>query len=251
MFEDSAIVRWYSYIDGSSKLLRINYSVSENGDITLGDVNEVHIVYEDVVDTSNTTSMEETGVEQATETTVETPTETLTADSTTTTTEETTISDTTYVKSETVVNAEDQPEVQKEKVADAACDSEATQVAQVSNAEVANNVSEVSQNNETTPQTGSGSASLTESERAEFEALKRAEKVTLVDSFKESLSKEDYTAFMEKVDSLSKDELNLELLEAYKKSSENSTKSTRVFAFTPVNKNANKDSLDSWVERNL
>lgn len=48
MFDDSVVVRFYSYLDNSCKLLRIKYSVAEDGCIVLGDCNEVHVVYEDI-----------------------------------------------------------------------------------------------------------------------------------------------------------------------------------------------------------
>ena len=64
MYDDSAIVRFYSYEDCTSKLMRIKYSVDENGNVTLGDINEVHVTYEDV----NVSTIEKTGVSQTTET---------------------------------------------------------------------------------------------------------------------------------------------------------------------------------------
>ena len=64
MYEDSAIVRFYSYEGCTSKLMRIKYSVDENGNVTLGDINEVHVTYEDV----NVSTIEKTGVSQTTET---------------------------------------------------------------------------------------------------------------------------------------------------------------------------------------
>ena len=64
MYDDSAIVRFYSYNDSTSKLMRIKYSVDENGNVTLGDINEVHVTYEDV----NVSTIEKTGVSQTTET---------------------------------------------------------------------------------------------------------------------------------------------------------------------------------------
>ena len=69
MFEDAAIVRFYYYMENGSKLMKIKYSCDENGNVSLGDIVEVRVAYEEVVDVSNTaTEVEEVGVENATET---------------------------------------------------------------------------------------------------------------------------------------------------------------------------------------
>ena len=50
MFDDSAIIRFYSYLDNTNKLMRVNYTYNEeSNEIVLGDVKEVYIKYEDVV----------------------------------------------------------------------------------------------------------------------------------------------------------------------------------------------------------
>ena len=49
MFDDSAIIRFYSYLDGTNKLMRVKYAYNEDSnEIVLGDVTEVYIKYEDV-----------------------------------------------------------------------------------------------------------------------------------------------------------------------------------------------------------
>ena len=50
MFEDSAIVRFYYFVEGVSKLMRVKYSIDENGAVSLGAVNEVHVAYEDIIE---------------------------------------------------------------------------------------------------------------------------------------------------------------------------------------------------------
>jgi hypothetical protein len=103
----------------------------------------------------------------------------------------------------------------------------------------------------------SGSTSFTDSERAEFEALKREKKVNLLNSYKEELTDEEYNLFMSSyVDNpLSEfDSLELELLKTYKRHiEEESVKpQMRVFAFTPKeNKAENETTLDSFVRKNL
>lgn len=47
-YEDCAIVRFYSYLDGSLKLMRIYYKIDADQNVTLGNINEVHVTYEDV-----------------------------------------------------------------------------------------------------------------------------------------------------------------------------------------------------------
>lgn len=69
MFEDAAIVRFYYYMENGSKLMKIKYSCDESGNVSLGDIVEVRVAYEEVVNVSNTaTEVEEVGVENATET---------------------------------------------------------------------------------------------------------------------------------------------------------------------------------------
>ena len=66
MFEDAAIVRFYYYVEGTVKLMKINYTCDENGVVTLGNVTEVRITYEDVNPTTDAL-FEEVGVENAAE----------------------------------------------------------------------------------------------------------------------------------------------------------------------------------------
>ena len=268
MFEDSAIVRFYSYIDGSCKLMRVNYSCTTEGVVTLGNVNEVHVVYEDVVTAPSTaTATEETGVEQTTPETVTQATtddvSTPTAEVGTTTPEAESIN--AQVLTAETINAEipaasnEVAPTTGDPVA-AACNSEAAAAAQVSNAEVTEvteNVTKVSvENEEPKQEENSSSTSFTESERAEFEALKREEKVGLINSYKDSLSEEDYNNFMSSVDVKSKDELEVELLKAYKQYADEELKkprAERAFSFAPILeiKEKKQDSLDSWVKNNL
>ena len=271
MFEDSAIVRFYSYIDGSCKLMRVQYSCSEEGVVTLGNVNEVHVTYEDVVTASSTATVtEETGVETTTPTQATIEVVESTVEVVEETNAEVTDDNPEVVESTAeVVNAEENPEAENvnctstentvEEVA-AACNSEAADAAQVSNAEVTEvteNVTKVSvENEEPKQEENSSSTSFTESERAEFETLKREEKIGLIDSYKESLSEESYNNFMASVDEKSKDELEMELLRAYKDFAQEELKkprTERAFSFAPILniKEKKQDSLDDWVRNNL
>ena len=271
MFEDSAIVRFYSYIDGSCKLMRVQYSCSEDGVVTLGNVNEVHVTYEDVVTASSTATVtEETGVEQTTPEEEVTQATIEVVEPTAEVVESTAeiVESAPEIVEETaeIVNAETTAEAAEEVVEEntemvaAACDSEAANAAQVSNAEVTEvteNVTKVSvENEEPKQEENSSSTSFTESERAEFETLKREEKIGLINSYKDSLSEEEYNNFMASVDMKSKDELEVELLKAYKQYAEEQLKqpkAERAFSFAPILniKEKKQDSLDDWVRNNL
>lgn len=47
-FQSYAIMRIYYYADGSTKLLKVNYSIDDNGVVSLGDVKEVRVTYEEI-----------------------------------------------------------------------------------------------------------------------------------------------------------------------------------------------------------
>ena len=288
MFNDCAVARFYFYMDGTSKLMRINYSCGENGDIMLGDINEVHVVYEDVP--SVEVAMTEIGVTQASE--EESSTASVNAevqeDKEEDKEEETPVSEEPVKEDEEdkefkVDEEEDKDpeedskdddsdsepsddkdeEDDKEKednfvetsdVVDAAengSDADLVEAAQVVNAEVTPEIEKVSVDNEPeTQETTSSSTSFAESERAEFEALKREKKIALVDSYKEDLSEEDIDNFMSKIDSFDIKDLELELLKAYKNKSAH--KPMRAFALAhPNNAKHNDNSLDALVRKNL
>lgn len=261
MFNDCAVARFYFYMDGTSKLMRIKYSVDENGVITLGDINEVHIVYEDVPEVK--VDMTEIGVTQASE--EESSTVSVNAEEKEDEEEDKEEEDQKDSKSKDDdsdskpsddKDEEDDKEkddnfVETSEVVDAAdngSNAEPVEAAQVVNAEVTPEIEKVSVDNETeTQETTSSSTSFAESERAEFEALKREKKVALVDSYKEDLSSETIAEFMSKIDEFDEKDLETELLKAYK-AEVSERKPMRAFAFARPN-NANKDSLDALVKK--
>ena len=259
MFEDSAIVRFYSYLDGSTKLMRVKYSCDENGAITLGTVNEVHISYEDIP-----AAIEETGVEQATvmssieepvtetseeEIVVETPIQAEEVEQPTieetfeTPVEET--SEPAPVVEENVVHEE------PTTVVDETFTEEVSE-APVTNAEVTETTEKVSVDNEQIEEENSSTTSFAESERAEFETLKREKKVTLLDSYKEYLTDEEYADFTSRIDTFEVDTLEVELLKKYKSHTERTPQKTmRAFAlFAPKTESA-INGLDAFVRKNL
>jgi hypothetical protein len=292
MFNDCAVARFYFYMDGTSKLMRIKYSCGENGDIMLGDINEVHIVYEDV--SSVEVAMTEIGVTQASE--EESSTASVNAeveeDKEEDKEEETPVSECSEeenkedeeefkVEEEETKDPEEDSkdddsdsepsddkdeEDDKEKednfvetsdVVDAAengSDADLVEAAQVVNAEVTPEIEKVSVDNETeTQETTSSSTSFAESERAEFEALKREKKVNLLNSYKEILSDEEYDSYLGSIDSFEESDLELKLLKSYKDFKQEEPKQTRAFAFAPIlnAKQENKNAIDDFIRSNL
>ena len=261
MYEDSAIVRFYSYLDGSNKLMRIRYSLSEN-EVTLGDIREVHVTYEDI---------EEQDVNQATiiETPVELPTdepqgvtnpESLTIENTEAEISTEPVSEVEDAVSEAVETteehfAENEPEsaIEESSETDAAAIAANEETADFAAQDVDANTQttmEVGAVNEQKQEENSSSAPLTDSERAEFEALKRAQKEELLNSYKEYLSDDEYDGFFATIDSVSKDELETSLLKVYKdyQERENAKPVTRVFSLSQLignNLNQKNESKES------
>lgn len=250
MFEDNAIVRFYSYIDGSNKLFRVRYTCDEKGEITLGQVNEVHVVYEDVVDESKneeptfeqSTEEENLGVATATEDPiVEGATKEQVVEHEEINAEEVVSTALDVVNHEETIEqqTENLPEVQVDDVSQAS----------VSNAEITDE-KKVSEN-ETIEQEDSSASTFAQSQVEELEALKREKKIALLDSYKEDLSDEEYADFTARIDEFDNDSLELELLRRYKR--ENSEpRVERIFNTVSVlNKDENSDSLDSLVRKHL
>lgn len=267
MFEDAAIVRFYYYMENGSKLMKIKYSCDESGNVNLGDIVEVRVTYEEVVGVSNTaTEVEEVGVENATETIEENAEEQeselakkdeeekngrcVESDDEDDKDEEDSTDD--------PEDPEDKDDKDDDKVVCAACgdveEQPTADAADVSNAEVTETERVVSDGNEqVAEETNTSSASFTDSERAEFETLKREKKINILNSYKEILSEEEFNNFLGSIDSFEENDLELELLKAYKASKDKEPKIQRAFAFAPIleKKNADKNSLDDFIRNNL
>lgn len=273
MYENSAIFRFYSYLDGSCKLMRINYSLDENNEVALGNIREVHITYEDVEETPSTNAtLEETPVEKPTVEPLgvtnpeQASTETDKGSETTEVIIETV--PVTEIETTTVDNADSEPKqateehfAENEPVSTVEETTENDAAANAANEETAVFAAQdVDANTQTTMEVGavneqkqeenSSSAPLTDSERAEFEALKRAQKEELLNSYKEYLSEDEYNGFFATIDSVSKDELETSLLKAYKdyQERENAKPITRAFSLSQLignnlrQKNESKES---------
>lgn len=270
MFEDAAIVRFYYYMENGSKLMKIKYSCDESGNVSLGDIVEVRVAYEEVVNVSNTaTEVEEVGVENATETIEENAEEQESelakkcdeeekrrcVESDDDKDEE---EDTKKDSTDDPDDSEDKNDKDDDKVVCAACgdveEQPTADAADVSNAEVTKTERVVSDGNEqVAEETNTSSASFTDSERAEFETLKREKKINILNSYKEILSEEEFNNFLGSIDSFEESDLELELLKAYKASKDKEPKIQRAFAFAPIleKNNANKNSLDDFIRNNL
>lgn len=281
-FDDSIIVKMYSYLDGKISLNRVGYSVDDNGVVALGKVNEVHVVYEDVPDVtpvSNATLSEGNEGKTVEENIVHnSEPETPTVEQTTV--EETPSTDVNAIvgNAETITNSEEvttnvQPEEQNvteasvssdevttvtdvpTDVKDAAQSSEGTAETAAQDTFVNTATSEKVSADEQKQEENSSSAAFTDSERAEFEALKREKKEKLVDSYKDYLSEEEYNDFSVKIDSLQFEELETELLKVYKvKQEEKKETEVNERAFTLyslLNKPVKESSLATLIKENL
>ena len=260
-FDDCVIARMYSLLDGKDTLNRVKYTIDEDGVVTLGSVNEVHVVYEDVPDNQPSATESDQGVTQAeeqsnvAEETIVAPEEVTPAQP------EVTEPENHADLSEDVTNhAEENIDITEETSTDAAPSSEetATIAAQDVNADVTE-MKEVGADNGQKQEESSSSASLTDCERAEFEALKREKKERLIDSYKESLSEEEYDSFVGSIDSVTFEELETALLKIYhdKAESENhedeEKPTSRVFSLSALIPNNEKEnnSLGSLIKHYL
>lgn len=260
MYDDSVIVRVY-YITGDSKLLKVNYSINESNEVILGDVQEVHMTYEPVESTGVSVNMTEGVNDQST------------------TTESNATTD------EFTVEEESQP-VEESQPLDAANPAEtSTEFAQTSTVEDNSNSAEENlsasedlsgemrannENNTTSIEETSSSTTFTESEVQESTsdidehtqqqeeeqlAATRAERVELINSYKNELDDEILNQFLSNVDNYQTNEsLEIDLLKAYK-AEQKQVSPMRAFAFAPTNlqnpQNASENNLDSWVKKNL
>ena len=283
-FDDSVVVRMYSYYDGKQTLNQISYTADENGVITLGNVTEVAVQYVPVVQTSSS-SAEVTNASQTNASQMSTTVEEGEQPSTdvneinpveNTNTEETPENSTTddQTNFENNDNASQEPNtvaeqgVENQPASEENVEQSTEQSAENfdnhgsdENPSDANitpvNTEEASADNneqqEGQEQEASSTTTLTESERTEFEALKRERKITILNNYKDYLTEEQFTTFSQNIDNYSDNDLELELLRIYK-SSAHDTKEERAFALADILNNAktNSDSsLDAFVRRQL
>ena len=277
MYEDSAIVRFYSYLDSTNKLMRVQYSIDENGNVILGNLNEVHITYEDV----NVSTTEERGVTQTTETMESSEADSFAGCGDKDKEPKEDIED----DDDPSDDKDDDDKKDKDDIDDMGCGSKEKKddemvcnpdkkkddemvckpeikkesqcavvdanTAQVTTAEVTETTEKVSVANEQIEKENSSTTSFTESERAELNTLKREKKINLLSSYKEYLTSEEYADFESRIDTFEVETLETELLKKYKTHKEEESNSMRAFAlFTPEKENA-RNVLDDFVRKNL
>ena len=203
-YDDSVVCHVYSFIDGSTTYLKFYYTIDENAVVTLGEVKEVHVVWEEMPEPTpaepspnaslegNTASAEtdmgqaepepsaEPKVGEQTDFDNQTPE---------TTPDPEPVSAASTIENEEGHNSNDQ----QSNFTGAA--------ASVTNVEDAPLVNEGQQVNESecgheNKQTESSSSTpFTDSEREEYENLKKAKKVQLVESYRNVLTEEQYNNY--------------------------------------------------------
>lgn len=285
MYDDNAIFRVYYYNSGESKLLRAFFT--KDNDITFSKVEEVHVVYEPI-ETANETFATDINGQVETNATITTDTESIVqaenADIIPSDGDDASFAkgdDEEKDKSNCVSSEEDEEkedstsseeekeggegEEPKPKDEEDFNDQDNTNSmenvgtkGEITNHEDHSNKEEGATSDDAAVSEGnSSSATFTDSERAEFEALKREKKVNLINSYKEFLSEEEYKTFVDSVDSYAdNDKLEFDLLKKFKAYSDEhaadskSNSSTIIpFAFTNVNneKSSAEKSLTNYV----
>ena len=265
-YDDSVVCHVYSLIDGSTTYLKFYYTIDENAVVTLGEVKEVHVVWEEMpkpapaesspnASLENNTASAETDMGQTEPEPSAEPEvgKQIDFDNQTpeTTPDPEPVSAASTIENEEGHNSNDQ----QSNFTGAA--------ASVTNVEDAPLVNEGQQVNESEcghedkEIESSSSTSFTNSEREEYENLKKAKKVQLVESYRNVLTEEQYNNYISSIDTFSAEDLELDLLKIYKRvNDEVNTASVRGIgrAFTVYAPETNKDTenpLDAFVRKNL
>lgn len=293
MYDDNAIFRVYYYNSGESKLLRAFFNKEDN-DLTFSKVEEVHVVYEPIEAAANETFATDINGQVETNATITTDTESIVQEEKAAVTIPSVDDDATFAKDDEEKDKSNcaSSEEDKEKDKSNCASSEEKDNKQGGEGEEpkpkdeenfngqndgnnTNSMENVGTKGEITDhedhsnkegatsddaavsESNSSSAAFTDSERAEFEALKREKKVNLINSYKEFLSEEEYKTFVDSVDSYAdNDKLEFDLLKKFKAysdehaaDSKSNSSSIIPFAFTNVNneKSSAEKSLTNYV----
>ena len=263
-YDDSVVCHVYSFIDGSTTYLKFYYTIDENAVVTLGEVKEVHVVWEEMpkpapspnASLEGNTASAETDMGQAEPEPSAEPKVGEQTDFDNQTPETTPDPEPVNAASATIENEEGHNSNDQQSNFTGA----AASVTNVEDAPLVNegqqvNESECGHENEQTE--SSSSTSFTDSEREEYENLKKAKKVQLVESYRNVLTEEQYNNYMSSIDTFSAEDLELDLLKIYKRvNDEANTTSVRGIgrAFTVYAPETNKDTenpLDAFVRKNL
>ena len=290
-------VRFYSYLDGSVSLYRIQYSLADDGSVQLGDRKPVRRTWEVIPEQAETSpaaaTAEEAPVDEVVSSVAEEPQDDKNVAVATVAENNESEAEVEADVSASVINNEEMadkateaeataaetttPEETKpsEKVAEAekAAEPVAGDLTAVENATATREVSpatlntaiganeeenaEGEQSSEQQNNNHSASAStLDQSEREEFEALKKQEKLNFLTSYKDKLSDEDFQRFAAELDNYSsKESLEVEILRAALAHSQEEKSSIRRAAFYSCTADHNalkkEDSDEDWIKRAL
>lgn len=274
-----AIMRIYYYADGSQKLLKVNYTIDGEGKVTLGDVREVRVTYEEVPDTSSAsdgfaaeTKPEEEKKEEDLKKKEECATseEDLKKKEECSTTKEdlkkkeecSTSKEDLKKKEECVTSEEDLKKKEertqteedlKKKEECAQTEKEKEEEKAKANAE-ANSVEgdpNVNHTSETETNTPDPTA-LSKSEREELETLRKASKINLINSYANRLPQEIIEGLIAKVDNYANEkDLKFDILEALESNRVEQTV-TKIMPFSTVgNSGKEADEYAQYIRNNL
>ena len=291
-------VKFYSYLDGSVSLYRIQYSLADDGSVQLGDRKPVRRTWEVIPEKAETSpaaaTAEEAPVDEVVSSVAEEPQDG--KDAAVATVAENNEPKEAEAKADVAASV-----VNNEEVVDKAAEATTTEVAAsleetkpseevaetekvvetvadenltaVENATATREVSpatlntaiganeeenaEGEQSSEQQNNNHSASAStLDQSEREEFEALKKQEKLNFLTSYKDKLSDEDFQRFAAELDNYSsKESLEVEILRAALAHSQEEKSSIRRAAFYSCTADHNalkkEDNDEAWIKRAL
>ena len=284
-------VKFYSYLDGSVSLYRIQYSLADDGSVQLGDRKPVRRTWEVIPEKAETSpaaaTAEEAPVDEVVSSVAEEPQDGKDA-------AVATVAENNESKAEAEVKADVAASVVKateattievaapeetkpsEEVAETEKAAETVageNLTAVENATATREVSpatlntaiganeeenaEGEQSSEQQNNNHSASAStLDQSEREEFEALKKQEKLNFLTSYKDKLSDEDFQRFAAELDNYSsKESLEVEILRAALAHSQEEKSSIRRAAFYSCTADHNalkkEDNDEAWIKRAL
>ena len=285
-------VKFYSYLDGSVSLYRIQYSLADDGSVQLGDRKPVRRTWEVIPEKAETSpaaaTAEEAPVDEVVSSVAEEPQDgkdaavaTVAENNEPKEAEAKADVAASVVNNEEVIKATEAttievaaPEETKpsEEVAETekAAETVAGDPTAVENATATREVSpatlntaiganeeenaEGEQSSEQQNNNHSASAStLDQSEREEFEALKKQEKLNFLTSYKDKLSDEDFQRFAAELDNYSsKESLEVEILRAALAHSQEEKSSIRRAAFYSCTADHNalkkEDNDEAWIK---
>lgn len=251
-----AIMRIYYYADGSQKLLKVNYTIDGEGKVTLGDVKEVRVTYEEVSDTSTSEGFAAEKTEKPEEKEKEDlkkKEECSTSEEDLKKKEECSASEEDLKKKEECAQTDPKEEEEKTPEKDSDSEEEKEKKEEKANAEANSvegdpNVNHTSETETNTPDP----AALSKSEREELETLRKASKINLINSYASRLPQSIVEGLIAKVDSYENEkDLKFDILEALESNRVEQTV-TKIMPFSTVGNNGKEaDEYAQYIRNNL